>query len=280
MTAKVALVTGCSSGIGYATAVALARRGYRVYATGRTRESLEPLLREAAAQRLAVEPVLLDLRDPASIEGAVTAMAAAGRLDVLVNNSGYGMVAALEDVRMEDVRELFEVNVFGTLHLTRRALPLLKASRGTVVMMSSVAGRISVPLMGAYCASKFALEALSDALRVEVRGFGVRVVVVEPGPVKTRFGQAVREHSRTYWADPASPYARAYATQGEWYDGGSGRFAMTADQIAATVVQACEKRSPRARYVRMVFGRLAIGAVGLFPRRWVDTAVARRFGLG
>jgi len=280
MVTKVALVTGCSSGIGYATTLALARRGYRVHATGRTRESLEPLLREAASAKLAIEPLLLDLRDPASIEGAVATVAAGGRLDVLVNNSGYGLVAALEDVRMEDVRELFEVNVFGTLLLTRLALRLLRASRGTVVMISSVAGRISVPLMGVYCASKFALEALSDALRVEVRGFGIRIVVVEPGPVETRFGRSVREHSQAYWTNPASPYARAYATQGEWYDGGSGRFAMTADQIAATVLKACEKRSPRPRYVRMLFGRLAIGAVGLFPRRWVDAAVARRFGLG
>ncbi|HXM76193.1 MAG TPA: SDR family oxidoreductase, partial [Thermoanaerobaculia bacterium] len=186
---QIVLVTGCSTGIGRAAAIEASERGHRVFATARDRADLAGLEGRKGLRTLA-----LDVADSASISEAVaTALAEAGRIDALVNNAGYGQYGAVEDVRVEDWRAQFEVNVFGAIAMIQAVLPSMRAAgSGTIVNVSSVVGKIAIPFAAPYGASKHALEAISDALRVEVAGFNVRVVLVEPGPIATKFGDRAR----------------------------------------------------------------------------------------
>jgi short-subunit dehydrogenase len=184
MTAQRAIVTGCSSGIGRATAMELSTRGYEVIATARRRETLNEL---KVAQTLE-----LDVDSDASVAAALKA---AGPVDVLVNNAGFGVEGAVESVPLADVRAMFETNFFGAARMIQAFVPgMRERGTGTVVNVTSTAGIASPPLGGYYAASKFALEALSEALHLEARHFGVRVVVIEPGFIDTRFGENVVDH--------------------------------------------------------------------------------------
>jgi len=178
----VVLITGCSSGIGKATALAAAARGHRVYATARDPASLRDLESGGPVRTLA-----LDVTDTGSIGRAVaTVLGEAGRLDALVNNAGYGQYGAVEDVTAEEWRHEFDVNLFGAVEVTRAVLPAMRQARsGTIVNVSSVAGKIAIPFAAPYCASKHALEAVSDALRVELRPWGIKVACIEPGSIAT-----------------------------------------------------------------------------------------------
>ena len=181
---KAVLITGCSSGIGHAAAIQLADAGWKVYATARRPETL-PDLRDRGCQTLA-----LDVTDEASMQAAVEAVIEAeGAVGVLVNNAGYSQSGAVETVPMDDTRRQFETNVFGLLRMCQLVLPGMRAQRwGKIVNISSMGGRLTFPGGGLYHATKYAVEALSDALRFEVRGFGVDVIVIEPGLTVTRFG--------------------------------------------------------------------------------------------
>lgn len=180
---NVVLVTGASTGIGKATAVLLAQEGYIVYGAARRMEKLLEL------QPLGVRPVKLDLTQDSSIVACVTyILEQAGRINVLVNNAGFGSYGALEDVSMADARYQLEVNVLGAMRLTQLILPTMRTTRaGKIVNVSSVGGKSAFPLGGWYHASKFALEALSDSLRNEVRPFGIDVIVIEPGATKSEW---------------------------------------------------------------------------------------------
>src|SRR3954447_1763477 len=180
MAVQTVLITGCSSGIGRATALRLHDAGHRVVATARRPETLDDLPPGIVRLRL-------DVCDPASVEAAVRdADAKTGGVTALVNNAGFGQSGPVEFVTEEQVRHQFETNVYGPLRLIRAVLPSMRArGEGRIVNVSSAAGKFSTPFLGIYCASKFALEAVSDALRVEVAPFGVRVVVIEPGPIET-----------------------------------------------------------------------------------------------
>src|SRR6266511_2515234 len=186
---RVILITGCSSGIGRATAIEAAARGHRVFATARIPETLRDLESRGRIRALA-----LDVTDAASIRDAVASvLAEAGHVDALVNNAGYGQYGAAEDVTAEEWRRQFDVNLFGAIEAARAVLPAMREKRrGTIVNVSSVAGKIAIPFAAPYCASKHALEAFSDALRVEVAPFGIRVAVIEAGPIETRFGDRAR----------------------------------------------------------------------------------------
>src|SRR5688572_27402252 len=240
---QVILVTGCSTGIGRATALEAAGRGHRVFASARRPEDLADLVAKG------IEAIALDVTDPASIGEAVEqVLRSAGRIDGLVNNAGYGQYGAVEDVSLEEWRAQFEVNLFGTIAVLRAVLPAMRAARGgTVVNVSSVAGRVSIPFAGPYSASKHALEAMSDALRVEVAPFGIRVVLVEPGPISTRFGDRAREATARILGVPG-PYSRFYegaerASNREFQMGKRGP-----DAVARVIVHAIESKRPRARY--------------------------------
>ncbi len=238
----IVLVTGARSGFGLLTAVAAARAGHRVYAGLRDPESADDLM--AAAAGLSVIPIALDVVDAAQREAAVARIVAEeGRLDALVNNAGIAVGGFLEQLGEEEIRRLFEVNVFGLWALTRRCLPLLRASRGVVVNVSSMAGRMALPGLGAYAASKHAVEGMSEALRHEMRPFGVRVSLVEPGPYQTDiFG---RNRQVAAASREPGPYAEMQAKVERLFAG-----AKMGDprEVAALIVQILEDPSPRLRY--------------------------------
>ena len=194
------LITGCSSGIGRTTALALAERGNTVYATARR---LEPI---AELERSGCRTLALDVLDEQSMQAAVAAVEAEhGSVGALINNAGYAVSGAIEAVSLDAVRTEFETNVFGYVRMAQLVLPGMRRSRkGRIINVSSVAGRVTLPGAGAYAASKYAIEAISDALRFEVRGFGIQVIVIEPGPIRTEFTATA---NRSLEQGDAGPYA-------------------------------------------------------------------------
>ncbi len=240
---KVALVTGASSGIGEATARRLLAEGYRVYAGARRVERMEGL-RQAGAV-----PLALDVTEEASMSAAIEAIRAqSGRLDVLVNNAGYGSYGALEDVPMEEARRQFEVNVFGLARLTQLALPLMRAQRsGAIVNITSIGGKMHEPLGSWYHATKFAVEGLSDCLRMELEPFGIHVIVVEPGAIRTEWGGIAREGMLQYSGGTA--YAAQAQAHARMFDGADkSNLASPPEVVAATIARALRARRPRTRY--------------------------------
>ncbi len=270
-----ALVTGCSTGIGRATALALHEAGHPVYATARQVSSLAEL-----ADR-GLEVLAVDVTDDASMSAAVDLVVAEhGAVGVLVNNAGYSLQGSVEETALADVRAQFEANVFGLVRLCQLVLPGMRAAgAGTIVNMGSMGGRFTFPGGGFYHASKHAVEALTDALRLEVSSFGVRVVLIEPGPVQTAFGDtAVSTLAEDASEDDGAggPYdqfnhelAARFAAA---YDGRSGRLAVSAEDVAKVVVRAVSSRHPRPRY--------AVGAIAkgmITGRRLAPDVVWDRF---
>src|SRR5215469_5787697 len=184
------LITGCSSGIGKYTALEMARRGHRVFASMRNLESARFIRADAQKAQLTLEILQLDVTDPASVTNAVQQVVReAGAVDVLVNNAGVGSAGVVEDYTDEEIRYVFETNFFGAVRTTRAVLPAMRARRsGTIIMMSSISGLRTFPFVPVYSASKFALEAISNGLRYELRPLGIRVVLIEPGNFRTRAG--------------------------------------------------------------------------------------------
>jgi len=241
----VALVTGSSTGIGLATALHLARNGYEVYATMRNPDrGGKDVVAAAAAEGLPVHVLPLDVDDAGSVSAAVDeSVGRSGRIDVLVNNAGIGAGGAIETTSDEDLKRVFETNFFGALRMVRAVLPAMRERRnGAIVNVTSQGGRVTMEAVGPYCASKFALEAASESLAMEVAPFGVRVVIIEPGVILTPiFGKAPPP------PPPDSPYAR-----------GARRFAMNIaallqaptmpDEVAATILEAITTPAPRLRY--------------------------------
>ncbi len=270
----VALVTGASSGIGRATALLLSRSGYRVFATVRS-DAGEASLR-AAAGDLPIVVLRLDLADEEGASATVReVLARAGRIDVLVNNAGYAKLGAVEDLPRADLRHQFEVNVFGAMQLCREVIPTMRAQHsGRIVNVSSLAGKVSVPLMGAYCASKFALEALSDALRAEAKPAGIRVSLVEPGPVATNFNRLARNESHVILQSPSvfrGVYERMRRESQE-------RWAARPEKVARTILHAAGSAHPRSRYRVRFAESLAAGFVAVIPRGALDWLMIRYAG--
>ena len=238
------LITGCSSGIGRATALEAARRGHRVYASARDRAGLEEL---AGLSGMGALP--LDVTDPESIRRAVEAASArTGRIDALVNNAGYAQYGSAEDISPEEWRRQFDVNFFGAVEVTRAVLPAMrKASAGTIVNVSSVAGKIAIPFSAPYSASKHALEAFSDALRVEVAPFGIRVVVVEPGPISSRYMERARKEVARMIESPG-PYSAFYKDAERAMETDFQAGVLPPETVARVIVDAIESPRPKTRY--------------------------------
>ena len=251
---RTAVVTGSSSGIGLAASLALARAGYAVYATVRDASRAGRLEEAASAEGLDVRIVQMDVDDGPSVEAAVLRVRSeAGRIDVLVNNAGYGAVGAVEDVPMAEFKAQFETNLFGALRVIKAAAPAMRETaaeeggRGpgpTIVNVSSVAGRIGFPATSAYISSKFALEGLSESLAYELAPFGVRVVIVEPGVIKTNFFDSMR----TCKAPAGSPYAdmtaKVVSNVRMMVELGT-----EASEVADAIVKAAGSDKPLPRYV-------------------------------
>jgi NAD(P)-dependent dehydrogenase (short-subunit alcohol dehydrogenase family) len=243
---RTVIVTGCSSGIGRATAKRLAQAGWTVYATARRIASIEDV--EADGCRT----LALDVTDEASMQAAVRAVEEAeGSVDALVNNAGIQELGAIETVPIDRVRALFETNVFGAARLTQLVLPgMRKRGTGRIVTIGSMNGRFTWPGTGYYCASKHALEAISDALRYEVRPFGIDVVLIEPGFVKTPLGETAAQRRTDEDQGPYASYNAAVADVAKGYTTGAlGMLACTPEAVAKTVEKALSGDGrPRARY--------------------------------
>lgn len=265
----IAVVTGASRGIGRAVALELVGNGYRVFALARSGLDLEDLASLVPEGEIAA--VVADVADDESREAAVDLiMDATGGYgtDVLVNNAGYGQLGPSEEVSLERVRRQFEVNVIGALALSQAFLPAMRERRrGTIVNMSSAAGRIATPFMGVYCSSKFALEALSDSLRVEVAPFGVRVVLIEPGPIRTQFGAVADGHADAHPDSPYAPFLRGWSgTRGGAYQ----LMTRSPDAVARVVARAIATQHPRARYTVTLPARAGTLARRLVPDKVLD----------
>jgi NAD(P)-dependent dehydrogenase (short-subunit alcohol dehydrogenase family) len=264
---KVVLITGASSGIGKACARHLARRGYRVFGTSRRPQP-------GADERFEMIP--MDVTDDDSVrKGVATVLARSGRLDVVVNNAGFGFGGAVEDTSVDESREIFETNFFGMLRVCRAVLPHLREQRsGTIVNISSLSGLIAQPFQGMYSATKFAMEGVSEAMRVEVRPFGIHVVLIEPGDTRTAF---TANRRRTEASQAASAYAdnmqRAMAVVER--DEQTG---VSAEAVARLLERILRKRSPRLRYpVASASQRFAAVAKKLMPGGLFERALARYY---
>jgi NAD(P)-dependent dehydrogenase (short-subunit alcohol dehydrogenase family) len=246
---KVAVVTGSSSGIGYATALQLARSGYFTFATMRNPEKGGDLIRAAKNEELPILVEQLDVTDLDSIKdfmGRRLAVKSSGRIDVLVNNAGYALMGSLEDLSMKEIQDQLETNLLGAIRVTQQVLPVMRAQgSGIIVNISSGVGRIGFQGLSAYVATKFALEGLSESLAYEVGPFGIKVVLIEPGVVKTKafdnmvIGQAALRKDSPY-AGMLDNLNVAFKT---WLDKAS-----TPDQVAATILQAISSQEPKLRY--------------------------------
>jgi len=273
---RVVLITGCSTGIGRATAERLTKGGHTVYATARRLESIADLAQQGC------RTLALDVTDEESMRAAVAAVEEAeGAVGALVNNAGYSQSGAIEDVPMEQVRKQFETNVFGLVRMCQLVLPgMRKQGDGRIVNVSSMGGRLVFPGGGIYHATKHAVEALSDALRFEVRGFGIGVSIIEPGLIKTEFGHAAVGSMDGVPTDDGA-YARfnaevAAKTAGA-YEGSMSRMAAPPDAVARVIQRAIESRRPRPRYVVTVGARAMLLTRRLLPDRGWDAMMRSQF---
>lgn len=266
MTERSVLITGCSSGIGLASARAMKDRGWRVFATARRPDDLARLKDEHG-----VESLYLDYMEPDSIAAAADHVLGAtdAALDALFNNGAYGQPGAVEDVPPQVLREQFEANVIGWHDLTRRVIPAMRARRqGRIVQCSSVLGLISAPYRGAYCASKFAIEALGDALRMELAGTGIHVSLIEPGPIATRFIERALEAYRRNIDMENSAHREIYrARLAQMEQGGQTTFKLPPEAVVKRLIHALEAKRPKPRYY-VTFPTYAVA----FLRRILPTA--------
>ncbi len=248
----VALITGTNSGIGQLSALELARRGHRVFASMRNLKNASYILAKAEKENLSVETVELDVTDAGSVSAAVAHITKhAARLDVIVNNAGFGSFGPIEDYSDEDLKQVFETNFFGAIRVTRAALPTMRAQRsGTIIMVSSISGLRTFPFLSVYSASKFALEAASNGLRHELRALGIRVVLIEPGNFNTRAGANMHYPSRLKDGFARGTSDPQYARVLEQYRTASGtRKFGDANDVAQVIADAAEAENPKARYL-------------------------------
>jgi NAD(P)-dependent dehydrogenase (short-subunit alcohol dehydrogenase family) len=271
MKSRVAIVTGASSGIGAATARRLHARGYAVYAAARRLELMAPLAQEG------IRPVHVDVTDDASLCALVSrVIAEGGRVDVLVNNAGYGSLGALEDIPMAEARGQFDVNLFGLARLIQLVVPHMREQgSGRIINVSSMGGKVHVPLSGWYHATKFAVEGLSDALRLELEPFGIDVVVIEPGAINTEWHGVAADNLLAASAHGA--YAGQSATVGRVLS--AAGLASRPEVVANAIVRAAQARRPRTRYAVGLGAKPIIFARWLLPDRVFDRLVRLAFGL-
>lgn len=266
----VVLISGASSGIGHATALALAARGWIVYGAARRVDRMHEL--EAAGCHV----IEMDVTDDESLRAGVDRIIREQRrLDVLVNNAGYGSYGALEDVPIEEAHRQFEVNVFGLARLTQLVLPSMRAlGRGRIINISSIGGRIYEPIGSWYHATKFAVEGLSDSLRIELAPHGIDVVIIQPGPIRTEWNTISRRSAEEYsGAGPYAEQARALVRNYERVDDSAA--SGTPEDVAATIVRAATAKRPKTRYATPASAKIVVAARRLLPDRVMDLVLRR-----
>jgi NAD(P)-dependent dehydrogenase (short-subunit alcohol dehydrogenase family) len=245
---KVAVVTGSSTGIGYETSLILSRNGYLTYATMRNLNKSENLKSVVTKKNLPIQIKQLDVTDDISVKNAIQAISSeAGRIDVLVNNAGYGLNGAFEDLAVDEIRAQYETNVFGLIRTTQAVLPIMRRQKsGTIVNISSGAGRFGFPSGSAYASTKFAVEGLSESMSYELEPFGIRVVIVEPGAIRTNFfdGLVVAKKSK----DPNSPYSQIMQKVAAGFEE-MMKNASSPELVAEVVLNAIRDKNPSLRYL-------------------------------
>jgi NAD(P)-dependent dehydrogenase (short-subunit alcohol dehydrogenase family) len=245
---KVAVVTGSSSGIGYETSLILARNGFLTYATMRNLNKSESIKLIATKENLPIHVKQLDVTDDMSVKNAVQAISSeTGRIDILVNNAGYGLNGAFEDLALDEIKTQYETNVFGLIRTTQAVLPIMRRQKsGTIVNISSGAGRFGFPGASAYVSTKFAVEGLSESMSYELEPFGIKVVLVEPGVIRTNFanGMVVAKKSQ----DPNSPYLQIMQKMATGFEE-MMKNASSPDLVAKVVLNAIRNENPNLRYL-------------------------------
>ncbi len=269
---RVALVTGASSGIGEQTVLAFLAAGFRVYAVARRVDRMTALVEKGATA------FSMDVTDDASmVAGIDRVIAETGRLDVLVNNAGYGSYGALEDVPIDEARRQFEVNVFGLARLTQLALPHMRArGAGRIINVSSIGGKFYEPLGGWYHATKFAVEGLSDSLRVELAPHGIDVVIIEPGPILTEWNAISRESLSETSAGGA--YEKQADRVRRTMERGDGKMASPPNVVAAKILKAATTGKPKARYPVGRGAGTVVRARKVLPDAGMDFVIRRMYG--
>ena len=269
---KVVLIAGASSGIGFDATKILAQQGHTIYAAARRVELMEPLKADG------VHVIRMDVTDEASMQQGVEAIIQAeGRIDVLINNAGYGFFGAIETVPLEEARRQLEVNVFGLARLTQLVLPYMRQQgSGRIINTSSIAGKMVFYMGGWYNVTKYSVEAFSDALRMEMKPFGIDVVMIEPGAIKTDWGIIAAKHLKE------STAGTAYEAEGSQWADNMDWFYKTnllskPSIIAKAIRRAVNSRRPKARYCRGRFSIIGRLANFLMPARWWD-ALMRQGG--
>lgn len=271
---KTVLITGCSSGIGLCAAQTLHKRGYQVFATVRKETDQTRLEQEG------IRTLLLDLRDSNAIKSAVANLLTqtSGHLDALINNAGLGFIGAVEDLTRDSLRDQFETNVFGLQELTNLIIPIMRSQgNGRIINVSSLLGLVTRKYCGAYCASKYAIEALSDAMRLELQGSGVFVSIVEPGPITSQFRATAKTIHKEHVPYEGSAHKQVYTGLLEQQDQAkeSSRFTLPPDAVVKQFIHALESPHPKIRYYVTVPTYLAAYAKRLLPSKWVDALMDR-----
>jgi len=270
-TSPVMLITGCSTGLGYALAIEAAQQGFRVFATARKAADV------TALQQQGLHALQLDIADPESVQAAVATLTQqAGRLDVLVNNAGYGAMGPVLDASPEQIRQQFDTNVFGLVALCQACLPLLEVSQGLIVNIGSVSARLTTPFAGWYCASKAALHSLSDAMRMELAPLGVRLMLVQAGAMASAFAtnasaqatSGLSEASR-WWPYRLGIQRRAHASQ---------QRPTPVTKVAADLMHYIGRQHTPA-VLRLAHGAWLFPVLAWLPKSWSDRLLARQFGL-
>ena len=270
MKTKVILITGASSGIGYDAAARLARQGHRVYGAARRLERMEPL------KEFGVIPVQMDVTDETSmVKGIQGIMESEGRIDVLVNNAGYGYLGAIENVALAEARRQLEVNLFGLARLTQLVLPHMREQHsGRIINVSSIAGKAVLLFGGWYNVSKYAVEAFSDALRIETKPFSIKVSLIEPSGIKTDWGLIAADNLETSSKDTA--YEEPALKMAE-----AMRWAYTSNLlslpqcIGKAIAKAATARRPRTRYRAGAGASTFVALHAMMPTRWWDRLVSK-----
>ncbi len=269
MSGKIILITGCSSGIGYDAVFALKERGHRVIASCRKLDDVRKLIDGG------IETLLLDVADSLSIQTAFSRLMemTSGRLDVLINNAGYGQAGALEDISRQVLRQQFETNVFGLLELTNLVIPVMrKQGGGRIINISSILGIISMPFRGAYNASKYAVESISDTLRLELHSSGIKVITVEPGPIDSRFRDNVVDGSLQRIEISKSYFKRQYETMLTTYKQKKtdSVFTKKPEAVIKKLIHAIEAKKPKLKYPVTFPAYLFIFLKRVFSARLLD----------
>ena len=245
---KVALVTGSSSGIGFETALLLSKSGFHTYASMRNLEKSKNITEIVNTENLPLRVIQLDVNDDISVKNAINKIIAEnGRIDVLINNAGYGLFSPIEDITLDQVKEQFETNFFGVVRLVKEVLPVMRKQRnGIIVNVSSGAGRVAIPVSSAYVATKFALEELSESMRYELKEFGINTIIIEPGVIRTNFVENMKTAGTRSRSE--SPYADLIGRTLKGF-GGLMDNSSPPKLVAEAILNAITSKEPEIRYV-------------------------------